>query len=183
MLGRLSLAPGSLFAGQFRVIQPIASGGMGTVYRVEQVGTGQQRALKVMNGDLVDDPRARERFTREAQMAAMIESEHVAQVLAAGIDPEHDTPWMLLELLRGEDLSRLLERRGRLPLGEALEIFEAARPRARGGAPPGHRPPRPEAREHLRRGVPPERRLLHGEGARLRHRQGLQENAPSGTTR
>ena len=124
MLGRLSLAPGSLFAGQFRVLQPIAAGGMGTVYRVEQVGTGQQRALKVMNGDLVDDPRARERFTREAQMAAMIESEHVAQVLAAGIDPEHDTPWMLLELLRGEDLSTLLERRGRLPLGEARELLK-----------------------------------------------------------
>jgi serine/threonine protein kinase len=124
MLGRLSLTPGRLFAGQFRVIQPIAAGGMGTVYRVEQVGTGQQRALKVMNGDLVDDPRARERFTREAQLAAMIESEHVAQVLAAGIDPEHDTPWMLLELLRGEDLSKLLERRGRLPPAEARELLK-----------------------------------------------------------
>ena len=124
MLGRLSLPAGSVFAGQFRVIQPIASGGMGTVYLVEQQGTGQQRALKIMNGDLVDDPRSRERFTREAQLAAMIESEHVAQVLAAGIDPEHDTPWMLLELLRGEDLSRLLERRGRLPLAEARELLK-----------------------------------------------------------
>jgi serine/threonine protein kinase len=124
MLGRLSLNPGSLFAGQFRVIQPIAAGGMGTVYLVEQLGTGQQRALKIMNGDLVDDPRSRERFTREAQLAAMIESEHVAQVLAAGIDPEHNTPWMLLELLRGEDLSKLLERRGRLPLGEVRELLK-----------------------------------------------------------
>jgi len=124
MLGRLSLNPGSLFAGQFRVIQPIAAGGMGTVYLVEQLGTGQQRALKIMNGDLVDDPRARERFTREAQLAAMIESEHVAQVLAAGIEPEHDTPWMLLELLRGEDLSKVLERRGRLPLGEVRELLK-----------------------------------------------------------
>jgi serine/threonine protein kinase len=78
MLGRLALNSGSVFAGQFRVIQPIASGGMGTVYLVEQLGTGQRRALKIMNGDLVDDPRSRERFAREAQLAAMIESEHVA---------------------------------------------------------------------------------------------------------
>ena len=124
MLGRLSLTPNSLFAGQFRVIQPIAAGGMGTVYLVEQLSTGQQRALKIMNGDLVDDPRSRERFTREAQLAAMIESEHVAQVLGAGIDPEHDTPWMLLELLRGEDLAKLLERRGRLPFGEVRELLK-----------------------------------------------------------
>lgn len=124
MLGRLSLTPDSLFAGQFRVIRPIGVGGMGTVYLVEQPGTGQQRALKIMNADIVDEPRARERFTREAQLAAMIESEHVAQVLGAGIDPEHNTPWMLLEYLRGEDLSKLLERRGRLPLGEVRELLK-----------------------------------------------------------
>jgi len=124
MLGRPALTPDSVFAGQFRVLQPIAAGGMGTVYLVEQLGTGQQRALKVMNTDLVHDPRARERFSLEAQMAAKIESEHVAQVLAAGIDPAYDTPWMLLELLRGEDLSKTLDRRGRLPLAEVRELLK-----------------------------------------------------------
>ncbi len=124
MLGRPSLTPDSVFAGQFRVVRPIAAGGMGTVYLVEQLGTGQQRALKVMNTDLVHDPRARERFSLEAQMAAKIESEHVAQVLAAGIDPAFDTPWMLLELLRGEDLSKTLDRRGQFPLAEVRELLK-----------------------------------------------------------
>ena len=113
-----------MFAGQFRVLQPLGAGGMGTVYLVEQVTTGQQRALKVMNANLVDDVRARERFTQEAQMAARIESEHVTQVVAAGIDPERNTPWIALELLRGEDLAQTLARRGRLPLAEVRELLK-----------------------------------------------------------
>jgi serine/threonine protein kinase len=49
----IDLSPGSLFAGQFRIVRPLAKGGMGAVYVVEQVSTGRERALKLMHPMLV----------------------------------------------------------------------------------------------------------------------------------
>jgi serine/threonine protein kinase len=118
------LAPQSIFAGQFRVIQPLAQGGMGTIYQVEQLPTGHPRALKVILPEYAQDPRARARFEQEARIAARIESEHVAQVIAAGVDPGTNTPWLAMELLQGKDLGAVLTERGRLPLAEVLEMLK-----------------------------------------------------------
>ncbi|MEZ4407479.1 MAG: protein kinase [Polyangiales bacterium] len=96
---------------------------MGSLYVAEQLGTGHQRALKLMHPSLAQDPRARERFAQEAQSAARIESEHVAQVVAAGVDPSTGTPWMAMELLRGRDLAATLAERGRLPVAEVVQIM------------------------------------------------------------
>jgi len=115
------LVAGSVVAGQFRVLGQLSQGGMGTIYRVEQIATGAPRALKVMLPQLAADARARERFTQEAQVASRIESEHVVQVIAAG--SEGGSLWLAMELLAGEDLATLLQRRGTLPPGEVLEIF------------------------------------------------------------
>ena len=116
------LAPGTVVATDYRVEQEIARGGMGTLYRVTQLSTGADRVLKVMHARLLRDPRGRERFLQEARASARIESDHVVQVLAAGFDGE-GVPWIVMELLRGEDLSQTLKRRGALPPGEVLEVF------------------------------------------------------------
>lgn len=63
-----SLSPGSTFAKDYRIIRPLASGGMGAVYLVEQISTSKQRALKLMHPQLVSNARSRERFTLEAQV-------------------------------------------------------------------------------------------------------------------
>ncbi len=115
------LVAGSVVAGQFRVLGMLSQGGMGTVYRVEQISTGAPRALKVMLPQLAADARARERFTQEAQAASRIESEHVVQVIAAG--SEAGVLWLAMEMLSGDDLATLLQRRGTLPPREVLEIF------------------------------------------------------------
>ena len=80
------LVPGTLVAGAYRIVRPLAEGGMGVVYEVEQVATAARRALKVMHGRFAADATLRARFVREARLAASISSDHVAQVLDAGQD-------------------------------------------------------------------------------------------------
>ncbi|MBP6832714.1 MAG: serine/threonine protein kinase, partial [Deltaproteobacteria bacterium] len=85
-MGTTPLAPGSVFAGDFEVIRLLADGGMGSVYVVEQRSTGKRRALKVMHPRMLHDPTLRERFTQEARLGAKIASDHVVEVVGAGVD-------------------------------------------------------------------------------------------------
>ncbi|APR81586.1 Putative serine/threonine-protein kinase pknH [Minicystis rosea] len=117
------LAPGAVFARDFTIVRPLSEGGMGAVYVVEQISTGAQRALKLMHRELVRDPKLRQRFEQEARVGSRIESEHVVQVLAAGVDETSGMPWLMMELLSGEDLAGMLEKRGPLPHAEVRDIF------------------------------------------------------------
>jgi len=97
---------------------------MGAVYVAEQISTGKSRALKVMLPQLVADPGLRKRFEQEARIASLIESEHVVEVVGAGVDPGSNLPWLAMELLNGEDLSQLITRGGALPVADVAMIFE-----------------------------------------------------------
>jgi serine/threonine protein kinase len=117
-----ALAAGQVFAGDYRIVERLAEGGMGAVYVAEQLSTRRRRALKLMRPDLARDPRSRERFVREAQIGATIQSEHIVEVIAAGIDEPSGTPWLAMELLSGETLHAHVQRRGPLPPSVVLEI-------------------------------------------------------------
>src|ERR1041385_3928440 len=106
------LLPGQVIAGGYRVGRPLSEGGMGSVYVVEQITTHKQRALKVMQPAIVNDARLRERFVQEARIGASIDSEHVVEVIDAGVDTERQLPWLAMELLKGETLTQLSERKG-----------------------------------------------------------------------
>src|SRR5687768_13017299 len=106
----VSLGKGAVFAGDYRIVEPLNAGGMGAVYVVEQLSTSKQRALKVMHPQLVADPELRRRFEQEARVGSRIESEHVVDVQAAGVDPATGMPWLVMDLLRGEDLARRVAR-------------------------------------------------------------------------
>ncbi|MBN1771535.1 MAG: serine/threonine protein kinase [Deltaproteobacteria bacterium] len=118
------LAPGTVFAGEFRVLRMVGRGGMGAVYAVEQLATGRERALKLMDAALVTDPRSRERFLQEARVGSRIASEHVVEVVDAGVEREAGVPWIAMELLEGETLADRLAAGGALPPAEAWEILE-----------------------------------------------------------
>ena len=118
----LELVPGQIFAADFRVVRPLSKGGMGSVYVVEQVSTQLQRALKLMHPELVRDPRLRQRFEQEARIGGHIASDHIAQVISAGVDAATGTPWLAMELLQGETLAEWIVRR-RTSLNELFEIF------------------------------------------------------------
>ncbi|HEY3821629.1 MAG TPA: ImcF-related family protein [Polyangiaceae bacterium] len=117
------LTPGDVFAADFRILRPLSEGGMGAVYVVEQVSTGKQRALKLMHPQLVSDPKLLQRFEQEARVGARIESDHVVEVVAAGVDAATGTPWLAMELLGGTDLAKRVRERGSMPSSEVLEIF------------------------------------------------------------
>jgi serine/threonine protein kinase len=101
----VKLAPGTVFANDYEVVRELSAGGMGTVYVVNQRSTGKQRALKLMLPQLVSDPELRRRFEQEARVASLIESEHVVEVVGAGIDEASGAPWLAMELLRGDELT------------------------------------------------------------------------------
>ncbi|MFO0570551.1 MAG: protein kinase [Polyangiaceae bacterium] len=88
----------------------------------EQLSTGQKRALKVMHPTLVAELRMRERFEQEARVGGRVPSEHVVEVIAAGVDAELD-PRLAMELLQGEDLGQLASRMGQVPIFDLVPIF------------------------------------------------------------
>jgi tRNA A-37 threonylcarbamoyl transferase component Bud32 len=121
--GGIHVAAGTIVGGDFRVESPLSAGGMGTVYVAEQLSTGKKRALKLMRTELVGDVRNRQRFVDEAKVGARIDSEHVVEVIAAGVDEASAMPWLAMELLSGTSLDEVVRARGALPLHEVIEIF------------------------------------------------------------
>jgi tRNA A-37 threonylcarbamoyl transferase component Bud32 len=116
------LVAGVVFGGDFRVVSPLSEGGMGAVYVVEQLSTSKRRALKLMRTDLVTDDGMRQRFVQEARIGAKIASDHVVEVVAAGVDDR--TPYLVMELLEGETLSDHVRLHGALSPAEALPIMQ-----------------------------------------------------------
>ncbi|WP_438022991.1 protein kinase domain-containing protein [Sorangium sp. So ce233] len=122
-----TLAEGTVFARRYRVVRLIASGAMGAVHEVVHLETERRRALKVMHAHLFQSEEMRERFKREARIAAHIESEHIVDVFDAGVDEATGMPFLVMELLRGEELGQRLQRVGRLPPDEAVTyLYQAA---------------------------------------------------------
>jgi formylglycine-generating enzyme required for sulfatase activity/serine/threonine protein kinase len=123
MSSQSQLSPGATFGGDFRVVRALRAGGMGAVYVVDQLSTGKQRALKVMAPELASDPSVQERFVLEARAASKIESDHVVEIVTAGVDQATQSPFLVMELLRGQELADVLQERGPLPLGDVAEVL------------------------------------------------------------
>ena len=123
MSGITTLAPGAIFAGDYRIVRPLSQGGMGSVYVAEQLSTGNERALKLMHANLVADDRLLRLFEQEARIGSRIRNHHVVQVIDAGVDNDTGAPWLAMELLDGEGLSNRLERVGLLPHAMVVEVL------------------------------------------------------------
>jgi formylglycine-generating enzyme required for sulfatase activity/tRNA A-37 threonylcarbamoyl transferase component Bud32 len=123
MTGIADLEAGTTFAGQFRIVRKLAQGGMGAVYVAEQIATGRERALKLMHPGLVSSRELRDKFTLEARVGAKIASEHVVEVVAAGVDPSSGSPWLAMELLKGEDLASAIKKRGAFDANETAAVL------------------------------------------------------------
>jgi serine/threonine-protein kinase len=117
------ISPGSVVAGAYRVVRKLGQGGMGAVWVVEHMATRKSRAMKIMLPELAADPAFRERFVQEAQVGARIESEHVVEVVDAGFDDASGSPFLVMELLEGEDLAMRLARDHALPPQEVQELL------------------------------------------------------------
>jgi serine/threonine protein kinase len=119
----VELSIGSKVQGRYRIVRRIGAGGMGTVFEVLDERTQRARALKTMQRYLVADDSLRERFEREVTITAGIKSDHIAEVLDGGVDKATGTPFIVMELLSGQDLDVFLKRRGRLPVGDVMLLL------------------------------------------------------------
>jgi len=107
---RRSIAPGTLLEGAYRIEEEIGRGGMGAVYRAEHVTLGRSFAIKVVGAEDQMNQELVSRLIKEAQTASSIEHENIVDVTHLGTDPDTGLVFVVMELLRGEDLRKRLER-------------------------------------------------------------------------
>ena len=88
--------------GRYRILERIGQGAMGTVYAADDPSLGRLVAIKVMTGDLDDDPEIRERFYREAKVTGQLAHRNIVTVLDLGEEGGH--PYIVMELLSGQSL-------------------------------------------------------------------------------
>jgi len=113
----LVFAPGQMFAGRYRMITMIGQGGMGVVWRADDLILKTEVALKLITSAGAE---ARERILNEVRLARQITHRAVCRVFDVG---EADG-WIFysMELVRGEDLASVLRRVGRLPSEKVIDI-------------------------------------------------------------
>jgi serine/threonine-protein kinase len=116
----VGLVVGAVIAGKYRLERLLGVGGVGVVFAACNLELDKRVAIKCLLPWALSQPRAVERFRREARAAAKMSGEHVAQVLDLGT-LESGAPFIVLEYLEGCDLDSYLTKRGPLPIDEAVE--------------------------------------------------------------
>ena len=115
------LAPGAVVGG-CRIEGVVGRGGMGVVYLARQLELERDVALKVISPELTEDPIARGRFLAEARAAAAVEHPNVVPVHAVGT--EDDLAYLVMRLIRGDDLRTVVRRDGPLSPERAAAVAE-----------------------------------------------------------
>src|SRR5579859_2321946 len=113
---RRSSREGELLAGKYKLEKLLGTGGMGEVYRAENTMIGREVAIKVLREEHAENTDIVGRFLREARAANIVRHPNVVDVLDIGQD-EHGAPFIVQELLEGEDLATYMESLGgRVPI-------------------------------------------------------------------
>jgi serine/threonine protein kinase/formylglycine-generating enzyme required for sulfatase activity len=106
--------------GGYRVLEVLGVGGMGVVFRAEDLRLKRHVALKVMKPAVAASRSSRNRFLREAQAAAAIDHDHIVHIYE--VDEDRHIPFIAMQYLRGESLQTRLDREGRLEATKTLRI-------------------------------------------------------------
>jgi serine/threonine protein kinase len=118
-----AVVPGSTI-GKYRILRLLGSGGMGLVYEAKHTEMGKAVALKLLSGSRATDARARARFLREAAAASKLTHPHLVNATDYGTDG--GVPYLVMELLQGQDLAAHLKRHpAGLPVEETADILLA----------------------------------------------------------
>ncbi len=116
----MKLEPGTVIGGKYRITRLIGDGGMGAVYEARHEVLGTQVALKFLHQELAERQGLVTRFMREARVSASIQSLHVTRV--TDVDQIDGSAFIVMELLEGESLQQLLDRRIKLERDLAIDI-------------------------------------------------------------
>ncbi len=109
--------------GHFRLGILIGRGGMGEVYEAHSVNGGGEAAVKLLHAGTLADPTHVQRFIREAQTVARLDTPHVVRVLEVGTTTG-EVPFIAMERLRGHDLAHQLRRHRKLHLAQAKQFAD-----------------------------------------------------------
>ncbi len=129
MSGLEGLLAGRTLMGRYRIEEVIGRGGFAAVYRAQDERLGRTVAVKVITvvaADAATRDQVRRRFEREARVAASLDHPNVVTVYDVGTDPDLELDFLVMELLRGEDLSRRLARAEPLETRAAVRILRDA---------------------------------------------------------
>jgi serine/threonine-protein kinase len=105
--------------GNYRVLSLLGEGGMGAVYLAEHPGIGRRVAVKVLHKQFTADEQLLGRLLNEARAANAIRHPNIIEILDSGMR-EDGTPYLVMELLEGENLGQRIRRAGALPLADAI---------------------------------------------------------------
>jgi len=109
-----------VLVGRYRLDERLGAGGMGSIWRAHHLVLAAPVAVKLIDREAVPDEETLGRFMREAQSAATLRSPHVVQILDYGVDDK--LPFIVMELLDGENLAQRLRRLGRLASADTARI-------------------------------------------------------------
>ncbi len=126
MATSLNVGEGTVIAQRYRLLEPLGKGAMGEVWKAEHLSLHSVFAVKLIDPALLAESASTKqellaRFQREAQASAQLQSPHVVQVTDHGLD--NGVPYMVMELLNGENLGDRLERVGQLSPQTTLRIM------------------------------------------------------------
>ena len=119
--GAAATAVSSVGGGRYRLERLLGGGGMAGVYLGRDMELDRPVAVKLLAENLAQDEAFRERFLREARLAARLSHPNVVAVYDAG-ETEHARPYIVMEQVEGRTLADVLRERGRLPHGEAVAL-------------------------------------------------------------
>jgi len=118
------VAPGTLLDGKYMISHLLGEGGMGSVYVAHNEALDLDVAIKIIRGDLVagEEELLADRLLQEARAAARIGHPAILRVFDLGRSPDGD-PYIVMELLEGEDLATVIDRRGRINPVKAVQTL------------------------------------------------------------
>jgi len=111
---------GTVIDRRYEVLEKIAEGGMGAVYRARDTRLDHDIAIKILHPELARDKKLYARFENEAKTVAKLRHDNIALVYDTG--PVRDTYYIAMDFVNGEDLVDMIERKGRLQVDEAFSI-------------------------------------------------------------
>ena len=134
--------------GPYEILSALGTGRHGEVYRARDPRLGREVAIKVLPAGSAADSERLRRFEQEARAAGALNHPNILAVFDVG--SQDGAPYIVSELLEGETLRARAASAAALPVRKAVDYAVQIAQRPRGRARQGHRPPRPEAGEHLR---------------------------------
>lgn len=115
------IAKGQKINDRYEIVKSIGEGGMANVYLAVDVILNREVAIKILRGDLAGDEKFIRRFQREALAASSLSHPNIVEMYDVGED--NGNYYIVMEYIEGKTLKQLLKKRGRLTVGEAVDIM------------------------------------------------------------